>query len=73
MPAENFWGDVDGDGDADIMDDWLGDSILELAAHRLSVRRKILSGEPLTEGEIEFWRRYGDADYDLDRLWRRWL
>ncbi|MBI3243456.1 MAG: hypothetical protein HYZ49_14320 [Chloroflexi bacterium] len=48
--GENFWGDVDLDGDADWLDDWIGDSAMMAV---LRARRKLERGEPLTKEEAE--------------------
>lgn len=59
--GENFWGDVDGDGDADPWDDVLGDALL---AEVMRIRRKHERGERLTREEAELLGVEWDEDDD---------
>lgn len=49
--GDNFWGDMDGDGDADRWDDFFGDGLL---METMRAEEKHRRGEPLTREEAEW-------------------
>lgn len=61
--GDNFWGDMDGDGDADRWDDVIGDGLLMDTMRAEEKRRR---GKPLTRDEAE-WLGVDYREYPAPR------